>query len=317
MIRHEFRAEIRRGPDPGPAVLAGAPSRLDAPPGQEHGAEEAMPIIEKAAKEPAGPGELPPEAKEGLPTEPGAAPGADGPGPEAAAEPQAEGGGTPQPIKIPDIKVPELEQVGKSDQIISGLRYTTSTTRGGAQPTGFGVTRSFDSHLTNILITPFMGWFVVTATLEHPVTWQVRSGTGPGGQVDISSAGSSNITAANYAQVADDLTPDMSDLNGRPPRDNFWAEDLTIRHELVHVADDQRNGPLVTGQIMAWLGAQTAASVAGVTTLLNAVPGRFAAGLMAALSTEAGERNAYGDGAPYYKARSDIVREWGAAGRYS
>jgi hypothetical protein len=301
MQRHSIQAEIRRGRNPAAQAIEGlAGGRLDAPRGHEHGGEEHKPLIEAAAKV---------EAPAGA-----AAPEAEAEAPEAQGE---EGAPEEKEIKLPDIEVPALAEIGKSDSIFTWFGYTTSKERGGAQPTGFGVTRSFSSKLTGVTIVPLPWSYMVSATLEHPVTWQVRSGTGPDGQVNVLSAASSNITAANYAAVADDLTPDMSDLNGRPPRAGYWAEDLTIRHELVHVADDQGNGPTVTTQVSNWLKTQTAGDRAGVEALLAAIPGRFAAGLMAALTTEAGEIHAYGDGAPSYKARADLIRERGAAGEYA
>jgi len=172
--------------------------------------------------------------------------------------------------------------------------------------------------VTNISVTHigFLGVFVVKATIEHPITWQVRNSTGPAGEVSIDSFMDSDLTTANYAAAASDLTPDMTDLNGRPPRTGFWSEDLTIRHEKVHAADDKKNGPGAMRVTTKWLGTQTAASVADVTTLLGEIPNRFAAALLAALSTEDGEKHAYGDGAPSYKARAKAVKKRGDAGKY-
>ena len=340
--RTPIEARIRRAAPSEPVREAAPAGRLDSGRGHEHHPEEELVKIEEAqalpeetpAGPPAGGGAASASAPAGASPEQsagggeGAAPTAapeQGAAPTAAPEQGAAGpaspeqaeGGAPRKISVPDIETPELAELAKCDAIANALGYTGSITRGGAQPTGFGVTRSFSCRLTGITITPFPGVFLVTATLEHPITWQVRSGTGPDGQIDISTAADPDITAANYAEVADDLTPDMSDLNGRPPRDKFWAENLTIRHEKVHADDDHKNGPLATAQAMAWLGTQTASSAADVNALLGRIPSRFASSLLAALSTEDGEKHAYGDGAPYYKARSDIIREWGAAGKYA
>jgi hypothetical protein len=144
----------------------------------------------------------------------------------------------------------------------------------------------------------------------------VRSGTGPSAQVDIASESDSDITKANFPTVVSDLTPDMTDLNGRPPRSKFWAEDLTIKHEKVHADDDHKNAPAAMGVAVTWLNAQTAANAAGVGMLLSGIPGRFAAALLAALSTEDGEKHAYGDGAPSYKARAEEIKKKGDKGDY-
>jgi hypothetical protein len=108
----------------------------------------------------------------------------------------------------------------------------------------------------------------------------------------------------------------MSDLNGRPPRTKFWAEDLTARHELVHAKDDKKNGPGALAKVTKWLNGQTAAKYGEVKTLLGAVPGRFASALLAALFTIDGEKHAYGDGATSYKARADAIKAKGAKGEY-
>ena len=133
--------------------------------------------------------------------------------------------------KLPDIHLPALAEVERCDSVVGAFGYSGSITRGGAQPSGFGVTRSFGSSLTDISIASTAGVYIVSATLEHPITYQIRSGTGPTGQVDIPSADAAAITAANWQTVVADLTPDKSDLDGRPPRTQFWAEDLTVQHE--------------------------------------------------------------------------------------
>ncbi len=219
-------------------------------------------------------------------------------------------------IGVPDIVVPELAVLNRSDAVNGAFTYNGSIARGGAAPGGFGVTRSFSSSLTGVTITPNAGTFDVAATFEHPITYQVRSGTGPSSQKDIASDTDSDITHSNYTTVVSDLTPDMSDLNGRPPRANFWAEDLTLRHELVHANDDNANGPGAMATVTTWLNGQVAASVAQVRTLLGRLPGRFAAALLAALSTPAGERRAYGDGAPLYRTRANSIKAKGDAGDY-
>jgi hypothetical protein len=108
----------------------------------------------------------------------------------------------------------------------------------------------------------------------------------------------------------------MSDLKGRPPRTKFWAEDLTVKHELVHAKDDRGNGPGAMATVTTWLNGQTAADVDGVKGLLSALPGRFATALLAALSTEDGEKHAYSDGADLYKARANAIKSKGDKGEY-
>ena len=50
--------------------------------------------------------------------------------------------------------------------------------------------------------------------------------------------------------------------------------------------------------------------------LLASIPGRFAANLLAALSTEDGEKHAYGDGVANYTARVNAISAKGGRGEY-
>jgi hypothetical protein len=344
-VRYPFTATIRRAPVLAAAAPAAPRGRADSPKGAEHPGPPKEALFEEVSKpEAAAAAKGPPaaapaagaapgsggagaETTSGSAATPGAAPtaaagaettpAAAGPAP-AGPEGGTGGGGTGEGTrtKLPDIHLPALAEVERCDAVAGILNYNGSITRGGAQPSGFGVTRSFSSSLTNITLASTASVYIVTATLEHPITYQIRSGTGPDGQVDIPSADAAAITAANWNTVVSDLTPNMSDLNGRPPRSQFWAEDLTVQHELVHAHDDNRNGPLAMMQAMAWLNGQTASSVVGLAMLLSSIPGRFAANLLAALSTEDGEKHAYGDGVANYTARANAVSAKGGRGEY-
>ena len=299
VLRYPFRATIQRGPgEPVQDQLKTALSRQDAGPGREQGGEAYKGLFEQLGATPQGPASA-----------------------ELAAEEAPQGEFVPAetaaaPIQLPDIQIPMLAEIGKTDAVKGGFTYSGSIKRGGAAPSGFGVTRSFASKLTGIKVTSKASTYEVTATVEHPITYQVRSGTGPDSQKDIASATDADITKTNYPKVVTDLTPDMSDLNGRPPREKFWAEDLTLKHEKVHADDDKKNGPGAMRTVTTWLNAQTAASVADVNSLLGKLPGRFADALLAALSTEDGEKHAYGDGAPSYKARANAIKAKGKKGDY-
>jgi hypothetical protein len=69
--------------------------------------------------------------------------------------------------------------------------------------------------------------------------------------------------------------------------------------------------------VKTWLETQTATDEAGVRTHLGALPGRFASALLAALSTEDGEKHAYGDGVANYTARANAVKAKGDRGEYT
>jgi hypothetical protein len=101
----------------------------------------------------------------------------------------------------------------------------------------------------------------------------------------------------------------------RPPRRQFGADDLTVRHEKFHARERQGFGAAGAQQAQAWLSGQAAASVAAVGSLIAQVPGRVIASSQAAAGdVHTKESRAYGDGAPLYQARADAVRARGVLG---
>ena len=197
------------------------------------------------------------------------------------------------------------------------LTMSLQIEQGGAGPSGFGVTRS-TAAITNVDITPNSGTYVVTGDFEYRIRWQVRSGTGPSSQVDIEDENDDDIKACNYQLVASDLTPNMSSNNGRPPRTNFWAEDLTERHEIFHAGDRSTYGRDGATAAKNWLDAQTATSAASIRSTL--IPQAVTEGervINTLMATPPGkEERAYGDGAPLYQARADAIKAKGDVGDY-
>ncbi|MCB0208686.1 MAG: LysM peptidoglycan-binding domain-containing protein [Anaerolineae bacterium] len=222
-------------------------------------------------------------------------------------------------IFIDELLGAEEDEVS-DDTISTSLTYTPTIERGGPAPGGteFGVTNSSAS-LTGVRIVPSPGVYHVSGELVLKIQWEARSGTGPGGQIDIQDENDPDVKACNYQLVASDLTPDMSSDNGRPPRTEFWAEDLTIRHELFH-ASDQRAlswGPQRVTAIENWLNSQTATSATEIRdTLLSQALAEGQRVFNALASAPAAEGDAYGDGAPLYQARADAVKAKGDVGDY-
>lgn len=318
---HAFVAEIRQGarpaaPDPlAQPILA---ALADSQKGAEHtaGAVEAaaaagVPADAVGAAE-AGPEAAAPEAGETQAT-PASAGGDSQTAPPGSQE-------TEQEVTLPDIALTGVEEFALCDALWPWLSYSGKVSRGGAAPgaTEFGVTRPGQMTLKGIKVRkiPLIGRFLVTATLEQELKWQVRVGTGPTGEVSIGSILDGNLTAANHQQAAADLTPNMSDLNGRPPRTQFWAQDLTERHENFHADDAVSRGPDAVKIASNWLGTQAAPDVPGVQALLNQVPGRAFTALMAAMAFPAREERAYGDGAGAYWRRATGIKAMGAIGMY-
>lgn len=214
--------------------------------------------------------------------------------------------------KIPDVVRRELHWIHASDAIVAAMPYTSTIAEGApALPGAFGVTRYGDVRVSGLTVTSEPELFRVQGTVENRITWSVRSLR----HIDIAGAKDSNITARNYRAVAKDLTPNMSDLGGRPPRERFWARDLTTRHELFHAHDVQRLGPGAVASAVEWLSSVQAESTEQVAQLVGAVPSRVLRTIVAAMGT-AGERRAYGDGAPLYRKRAKAIRARGKAGKY-
>jgi len=225
----------------------------------------------------------------------------------AIAEPQ-EG----QTVTLPDIVIPAMAGVQEFDAISSTINYNPTITQSGPPPPPFGETQPYSFSLSGISVTSASSTYTVSATVDNPIVFQVNGG----GDTDISSENDADITQANYATVVSDLTPDTSDLNGRPPRSQFWAEDLCIRHERFHATEGEgysRNGVTLA---QAWLNGQAAASIAAVNALLGQVPGRVADVRRAAMTFPGREERAYGDGAPLYLARAKAVKTKGDANGY-
>src|SRR5215471_14382563 len=106
----------------------------------------------------------------------------------------------------------------------------------------------------------------------------------------------------------------MASNNGRPPRILFWAQDLTLAHELFHVNERQGFARTGVAEAQTWLNGRTAGSVADVNALLAHVPGKVLASSRA--HNPGKEERAYGAGAPAYTARADAIRARGRAGEY-
>jgi hypothetical protein len=215
-------------------------------------------------------------------------------------------------VRVPDIAIAAMAAVGQADAIASTLTYNGNVTQSGSPPAPFGETNPYTHALSGIAITRAPRRFVVVATVDNPITFQVSGGT----DTDISSDADPDINQTNYPTVAADLTPDMSDLNGRPPRTQFWAKDLTIRHERFHASEDLTYGRSGVAQAQTWLSNQVASNVAGVNALLRQVPTRVANTVSTAMVSPAREERAYGDGAPAYLARANAIKKKGDAGGY-
>jgi hypothetical protein len=205
--------------------------------------------------------------------------------------------------------MPKAMQVADADAIASAITFTPTVTQAGAV-NPFGSTTWSNFNITGQTVTAAAGTFNAAFTLENPITFNVDSP-----KPSIASETDAALTNANYPTAASDLTPNMSKQGGKPPRTQFWARDLTTKHEHFHAAERSRLNAAGAVQAQAWLNTQTAASVADVATLIAQVPARVITASQAAVGTlDEKESRAYGDGAPSYQARADAIRTKGALG---
>jgi hypothetical protein len=217
-----------------------------------------------------------------------------------------------QTVQLPDVTIPAMAQVALYDPIASALSYNGSIAQSGPLPHPFGLTKPWTHALSGVSVTRSAGNFAVRATVDNPITYQVAGGT----DTNIASETDPSITLENYSKVASDLTPNMSKMNGKPPRRHFWAEDLTIRHERFHSQEALTFGGQGVTAAQAWLNGHAAAKVAAVQRLVNQVPGRVANTVANGMQAPAREQRAYADGAPFYLARANAIKAKGDAHGY-
>ena len=215
-------------------------------------------------------------------------------------------------ITIPDIVIPM--SVATPDTVTSKLLFETLTNlEGEPGKDDFGLTTAYAPTVSDIAITNESGAYTVKGVLQSEIKMSVRTAVGPDGQTDLPNA---LLTQASYPVVVSDLTPDMSDENGRPPRTKFWSRDLTLRHERFHATEYGHFDELGATQAIAWLNSQTADSAGGVKSLLKQIPNKVMSTVIANMKPPATEERAYGDGAPSYTALANSIKAKGDAKEY-
>lgn len=145
-------------------------------------------------------------------------------------------------------------------------------------------------------------------------------------KIDIKSGSSSKITADNYEDIVDDLTPVLEEKSWRAPRDTYWSKAICERHEKFHSTDDRK---WVKGDgasfLKTWIGKQTidpdlsskeiTAEVkdiveAGLEELSDANVAFYKGGASSYCSY-AGEERAFGDGKQPYLDLAAAVKKTG------
>ncbi len=203
-------------------------------------------------------------------------------------------------------EAPGRVSISVTDAVDPTLTYATAITHGNPKlgPGEFGLT-SWSANVLNPSATANAAGktFDVTADVDCPVVWEVHSL----GKTNLATATSPGLHAGNWRTAVSDLTPDLSDDGGRPPRTKFWAKDLTERHELYHARDFQKYGKPAFDLAKTWLGKQSASTTDEAVRLTRQVANQMA-GTMRTTYVPRAEYRAYGDGAPDYTSRAHDIQ---------
>jgi hypothetical protein len=245
----------------------------------------------------------------------------------ASAQPALTGTGEVTPegqegksARFPDIVLPSVGVPPQTDAISSTLAYQSKISQAGTvDPGDFGTTnpqyRLLQPHADLKDQTYFL-----TGTVDAQINYQVDAG----GRTDIASENDPGITQNNYPDVVKDLTPSPAAVNepgrklfkNQPPRQRFWAQDLTIKHELFHADEDVKFGREGTTVAQNWLNRQTAQSFDDVGKLLQPAIDMVSATVRTRMAYPAREERAYNAGAAAYTARAQAIKQKGDAKGY-
>ncbi|HEY7340995.1 MAG TPA: hypothetical protein VH591_08950 [Ktedonobacterales bacterium] len=216
-------------------------------------------------------------------------------------------------ITIPDIVIPMSFAMTDTINGNKLLFETLTTLEGEPGKNDFGLTTAYAPTISDISITNESSAYTVRGVLQSEIKMSVRTVFGPDGQTDLPYA---LLTQASYPVIVSDLTPNMSDLNGRPPRTKFWSREITVKHERFHATEYEHFSEMGATQAIAWLNSQTTSSAGGVKALLRQIPNKVISTVIANMAAPASEQRAYGDGAASYTALANSIKAKGDAKGY-
>jgi hypothetical protein len=183
----------------------------------------------------------------------------------------------------------------------------------GVPSSEFGHTSVFLGATKDTTVTREKGRFTVRTTVDSPIRWITWPPGGPAKskQTDIRSDHDAAINQGNYKMAATDLTPGP---DAQPPREFFWASDLTKGHELFHAWEASTLILDAAAAAESWLGTQTASSLDDVDERLHDAMGQLKGHFKRRVGTEdEREARAYGSNAAFYRARAAAIRQCGDA----
>ena len=218
--------------------------------------------------------------------------------------------------------IPPVDAAPLEDSITSNLTYTSPVRNvtPPSTPGSFGLTsphiavnRSTATYANRV--------YSVELVVDNKIDYWVHGG----GRTNIASDSDPSITQTTYPTVVSDLTPSPAAVRNatanlyknQPPRTTYWAEDLTLKHERFHAAEDVRFGRQGAAIGRDWLNTQTANSYDDIATLLHAVAVKVAAKIDLEMAVPGSEQRAYDDGAADYTSRATAIKTKGDARGYA
>lgn len=218
-------------------------------------------------------------------------------------------------------ELPAIEIPAQSDAIASTLTYVPNInpilppavlTKFGDTTTRVEVKRSSGDSVN--------GKFEVKLVIDLVIDWWAAGGN----KKNIGSDTDPNITQANYPVVVADLTPSPTAVHrpgvdlfkNQPPRSQYWAKDLTIKHDRFHVDENVKFGQEGADLAKNWMDRQTAKDLNEVGVLVGRASGIVANKILAAMAPPAVEQRAYDFGAADYTARVRAIKTRGDARGY-
>ena len=225
-------------------------------------------------------------------------------------------------VLFPDVVSPSTAVPSQSDWgLSSSFKYTSAITKtnDAPDPGAFGSTRPHYA-LAHVAAVPHAQNFDVTGDINADITFCVTSL----GKTNIASDSDPNITQTNYPDVVKDLTPLAATVTrgGRkifknePPRDLFWAEDITIKHERFHAGEDVTFGQQGVTAAQNWMNTKRVAKIDDIALLLQPTIDKVRDTVDVAMAYPAREERAYNDGAPTYRDRAQAIKRKGDAKGY-
>ena len=178
-------------------------------------------------------------------------------------------------VLFPDVVSPSTPVPSQSDSgLSSSFKYTSAITKtnDAPDPGDFGTTRP-NYKIAHVAAVPHAQSFDVTGDINADITFSVTSL----GKKNIASDSDPNITQTNYPDVVKDLTPSPATVTrgggtiykNQPPRNQFWAEDITIKHERFHADEDVSFGQQGVTAAQNWMNTQRVAKIDDIALLIQ------------------------------------------------